>query len=158
MRIALDRLLELSDSLFYSVWSAFVPKIATSQIETVRLSVCSVGLGEPALLVAGQFQLQLRCNLLCDRLFDCNHIGNFAMVLFTPKLRACDGVTQIYLDAQGVLGLPHSPCQDRRHLQLAPDSPWINIFAFVLKSRRACRHSQSLQLGETIDERLRNSF
>src|SRR5262249_22490096 len=116
MRIAFDRLLELSDSLFYSVWSAFVPKITTSQIETVRLSVCSIGFSEPALLVAGQFQLQLSCNLLCDCLFDCDHIGNFAMVLFAPKLSACDGIHQIYLDAQGVLGLPHSPCQDRCHL------------------------------------------
>src|SRR5438034_1103274 len=38
MRVALDRLLELSDSLFYSVRSALVPKIATPQIEAVRLS------------------------------------------------------------------------------------------------------------------------
>jgi hypothetical protein len=35
-------------------------------------------------------------------------------------------------------------------LQFAPDSPRINIFAFVLKSRGARDHFQSLQLGETI--------
>ena len=114
--------------------------------------------GQPALLFAGQFQLQLRCDLLCDCLFDCNQVGNFAIVFFAPKLRACHRVHQIYLNVQSVLHLPHFSCQHRRHLQLAPDLPRIDIFSFVMKSRRACDHSQSLQLGQAIDQRLGNSF
>ena len=77
--------------------------------------------------------------------------------ILPPKLRASHGVHQIYLNVQSVLHLPHLSCQHRRHPQLAPHLARVDIFAFVTKSRRACDDSQSLQLAQAIDQRLRNS-
>src|ERR1044071_4394165 len=42
IRIALDALLEVLDSLFDSVQSSLVPKIAAAQVELIRLWICAV--------------------------------------------------------------------------------------------------------------------
>src|SRR5262249_723033 len=79
IRVPLDRLLELSDCLFYSVRGALVPKISSPQVKLVRLRVCAVAFDKPALFFAGKLQLQLLCDLTCNCLFDCNHIATFTL-------------------------------------------------------------------------------
>src|SRR4030095_11215312 len=68
IRIALDALLKLLDRLFDSIRSSLVPKIAAPEVEPIGLGITTVALGQPALLVAGQFQLQLAvtsCAIAC---------------------------------------------------------------------------------------------
>ncbi len=53
IRIEFDRLLELLDGLFESVWCALVPKITSAQIELISLRIGRVAFDKPALIFAG---------------------------------------------------------------------------------------------------------
>src|SRR4051794_17174077 len=92
IRVALDRLLELLERSLDPLCSALVPKVPPPQIKLVRLRVCAVEFDKAALLFAGQFQFQLLCDLSCNCLFNRNHVGDFAVVPYAPKLRACVSV------------------------------------------------------------------
>src|SRR5881397_1751936 len=150
IRIALDALLEVLDRLFDSVRSTLVPKIAATQVELICLCIRAVALDQSPLLLAGQFQLQLRCDLLRNCLFDRNQVRDLAIVSCAPNLRARHGVHQIHLNVQSILRLPHFSCQHRRHPQLASHLARVDIFLLVTKSHWARDHSQLLQLTQAM--------
>src|SRR5262249_19830623 len=135
IRIALDALLEVLDRLFDSVRSSLVPEIAAAQVELIRLCIRAVALDQPSLVLAGQFQLQLRSDLLRYCLFDRNQVRDFAIVSCAPNLRASDGVHQIHLNVQSVLHLPDFSCRHSRDPQLSPHLARVDIFSLVMKSR-----------------------
>ena len=62
------------------------------------------------------------------------------------------------MDVQRVSHLTHSPHQHRSHIQLATHGLRINLFAFVTKGSRARDDSQLLQLGQAVNQRLRDAL
>ncbi len=127
------------------------PKITPSQIELIRLRVGRVAFDEPALVLAGQFQLQLLRDLARDGLFDRNHIRNLAVVGCAPKLRAADASTKSTCTLNASCICRTRPVRHGRDFQLASYLSWIDVFAPVMKSGRARDHAQLLQLRQAID-------
>ncbi len=137
IRVFIHRSLELFYRFLDSFRGSLVPIITTFQIEPVSLCVISVPAGHLLLLFTCQTQPKLICYFSRNVLLDSEYIGNLAVILFTPKLRARPGINQIHLNVQRVSHQAHSTHQYRAHIQIAPDGLRVNFFSLVAEGSTA---------------------
>src|SRR5262249_57632971 len=76
-----------------------------------------------------QLQAQLLGNLFRDLFLHRKHIGQLAIVLLAPELRARGDLHQFSVHYQGVTTLEHSPREHHLHAQIVPDLLRIHVTA-----------------------------
>src|SRR5207249_3112814 len=92
IRVFIYRPLELFYRVLDSFRSSLVPVITTFQIGLVSFRVSSVPAGHLLPLFTCQTQPKLLCYFSPNVLLDSEYIGNLAVILLTPKLRARPGI------------------------------------------------------------------
>src|SRR5205807_9213797 len=120
--------------------------IAAPKIKLIRLRILRVSFDEQFLLSARQSQPQPIRNLPCDLFLYSEDIRKLAVIMLPPQLRALGDTHQIRLNNEIIPALLNLTCQDRLHLQLAPDLLRINLSPFVAKYSRAGHDFQLRQL------------
>src|SRR4030095_10333505 len=104
IRIAIDALLKLLDSLFNSVWSALVPKIAASQVKFVGFEILSWFLIHTLFLFTEQTDFQCQGHVLRHFAAHRKDILHLAVVSVRPKMIAVRSLNELRGDAQFIAG------------------------------------------------------
>src|SRR5712664_512327 len=130
-RVFFDRFLKVLDGFLYAIRCAFVPVVATLQIQLISLSILCEVSGQPFLLLTLQPQAQLVGDLTGDIFLYGQDVGELAVVLLAPQFGAVPDVHQVHADGQGFAALRDSPRQNRADIEVASNFLRVNIAAFI---------------------------
>ena len=113
-------------------------KLLGAQVQVVRCEIRCGRLLDRRLFARGNFGLKL-CNYLSGELtFDCEYVGDVAIVPFRPKLGICPCVDQLSGDSHSATGTLHGAFQYMGYAERVGDLAHITLGdGFVLH----CRHA-----------------
>jgi len=83
---------------------------------------------------------------ICDRILEIENVVNTAIVLVGTEMYPGFSFDRLRGDTQVVTRLTHAALQNIVHVQLAPDLPHLNGFAFINKARVARDHEQPFEV------------
>ena len=131
--------------------------IAALQIELIRLRIFRLPLGHLRFLRVAQPEPQLARDLRHDILLHGQRVRQLSIVVFAPQLAVIVHIHQLRAHRKVVAAL-RDPARDHRaHAQLAPHGARVGFLALVAEHRAARHHFQVGQLGEAVDQALRDA-
>ena len=128
VRIFCDGLLEIVDCFPHIVVCEFFPVIPALQIQVVGFPIFRFVGGQFFLVFRAKPQLQFLGNVADNFLLYGGRIGNWAIVLRAPDLRAIAGINQFRLQVDAVAMVDQGPDQDGPDIQIAAHGLRIGAF------------------------------
>ncbi len=131
-----------------------VPVKAALEIKLIRFRVLRGAFCQPGLFFSRQPQSQLLRDFLRDIFLHGQDVGDRAIVLRAPELRAFLSVHKLRLDDQRVAALQQPAGENGADAELLAHFLRVGLFPLVAEHRAARHHAQVGQLREAIDDAL----